>query len=335
MPPAKPLLIISWVLFGFDFLLIAMLAYTKNAGDDAAGRGVATGYAVVLGAIMLVAGGLLLWGSFGGPKLAFWVGFCAVAAPAVFGGYSVLNNTLESMAYARDEAQYGKFDDARLTTLARAIDRNDTATVRTLLAKQPPDWKARDARNHTIFGHAIYVAIKDYGAANVASVKLLIDAGAPVTNDVLAPHATQTSITDHNLVYHLYYMHNASANAILELVLAKGLSPNQMDEDGRPIYFSIYTTRAALDILARHGADFTLLDSRADRLKQNALMNSVALEKWPEALFFLERGLSPDYAAPDGRTARTLLAEVAPPGKEFYGDAKPAHEAFVAALARQ
>lgn len=166
-------------------------------------------------------------------------------------------------------------------------------------------------------------------------MQLLIDAGAPVTNDVLAPGATPASMTEHNLVYHLYYMHNASANAILDLVLAQGLSPNQVDEDGRPLYFSTYTTRATLEILARHGADFTRLDPRADRLQQNALMNSVALEKWPEALFFLERGLSPDYAAPDGRTARTLLAEVAPPGKEFYGDGKAAHAAFVVALGKR
>ena len=154
-PTAKPLLIISWILFGFDVLLVAMLAFTKNAGDDAAGRGVATGYAVVLGAIMLVAGGLLLWGSLGGPKLAFWLGFCTTAAPAVFGGYTVVSRSLESMAYARDEAQYGKFEDRQLTTLARAIDENDTPALQRLLAKQLPDWKARDARNQTILGHAI------------------------------------------------------------------------------------------------------------------------------------------------------------------------------------
>ena len=34
-----------------------------------------------------------------------------------------------------------------------------------------------------------------------------------INNDVLAPGATSASMTEHNLVYHLYYMHTASANA--------------------------------------------------------------------------------------------------------------------------
>ena len=334
-PPMKPLMIAGWIMLALEVVAVVALAVQKNMGDDAAGRGMGTGFAMILGPIVLVAGGLLLWGSFGGPRPAFWVGFCLVMAPLGFLAVNAGGNTLKEMRYAAGRAEFGRFSDARLTKIARAIDKRDTDAIQTLLRDGPLDWTARDARGQTLLGHAIHMAVNEYDTTYVPAVELLIRAGAPVTNDALSPGRTQASVSEHNLVYHLFAVHNESAVRILDLVLARGLSPDQLDEDDRPMYYSTFTTRPALEVLAKYKADFTRLDPRTDRLHQNALMNAITFEAWDEARFFLERGLSMDYTAPDGRSARSILAEVAPPGTEFYGPPKETHAAFMAALAAQ
>ncbi|MDZ7630332.1 MAG: hypothetical protein U5K74_02945 [Gemmatimonadaceae bacterium] len=180
------------------------------------------------------------------------------------------------------------------------------------------------------------MAIKDYNTTDVRCVTLLLDAGAPVTNDALSPGRTPSSVSEHNLVYHLFGVHNPSANAILDMVLAKGLSPNQLDEDDRPIYFSTFTTRASLEILARHGADFTTLDPREDRLRQNALIEQ-HLDGNVAGSPVLPRARTVDGSC-GGRAVqvpRTILAEVAPAGREFYGPDKASHAAFMAAIAKR
>jgi hypothetical protein len=255
-----------------------------------------------------------------------------IVSPLAYGAFTTATGMLKKAERAVGRAQYGQFDDAKLTRLARAIDSEDTTAIRALLAASPTDWTARDRRDQTILGHAIVKALDDYGRTDPECVRLLLEAGAPPAVDAISPGRTSASVSEHNLVYHLYGVHNARALAILEMVLAAGASPNTVDEDDRPIYYSTYTVLPALEILARHGADFTLLDNRTDRPKWNALMNAVYMTQWAEALFFLQQGLSPDYTAPDGSSARTILAEVDPPGSTYYGDEDTAHAAFIAAL---
>jgi hypothetical protein len=329
----KPLIIAAWILLALEVLFVLMLAVSKNVGDDAAGRGMATGFAIVLGPLVLAAGALLFWGTRGGPQAAFWAGFCLVALPVAYGTVTFAGGMFDKFDRMQGRAQYGRFDDPALTRLARAIDQQDTAAMRSFMADAKPDWTARDRRDQTILGHAIVRAIDDYsGTSRVECVRILMEAGAPPAVDVIKPLATASSVSEHNLVYHLAAVHNPSALEVLELVLAAGATPNAVDEDGRPIYFS--AVLSVLEILDRHGADFTLIDTRSDRLQWNALMNAVYLQSWAEALFFLQHGLSPDYTAPDGSSARTILAEVDPPGSTYYGDEDTAHAAFLAALKR-
>ena len=61
-----------------------ILSLIERLGDDAAGRGMARGFAVILGPILLVAAALFIWGQRGGPRPAFWAGFRIMAIPLVF-----------------------------------------------------------------------------------------------------------------------------------------------------------------------------------------------------------------------------------------------------------
>ena len=331
-PTVKPLIIVGWILFALEALFVLSLALQKNMGDDAAGRGMATGFAMLLAPIVLIAGALFLWGIRGGPKAAFWIGFCMIASPVAYRAYTFATGMLTQVDRSLASAEYGRFDDPKLTRLARAIDRDDTTAIREMLTGALPDWTARDRRDQTILGHAIVRAVTDYSGTSPECVRLLLEAGAPPAVDAIAPGRTSASVSEHNLVYHLYGVHNPNALAILEMVLAAGASPNVVDEDDRPIYYSTYTVLPALEILARHGADFTLLDPRTDRLKYNPLMNAVSMSLWAEALFFLNHGISPDYTAPDRQSTRTILAEVDPPDSTYYGDDDATHSAFLAEL---
>lgn len=332
----KPLYVAGWVVLSLEALFVLMLALQKNMGDDAAGRGMATGFAMVLAPVVLVAGALLLWGTRGGPAPAAWLALGVIFLPLAWFGVNMAQDGYKTLDRAIGRAQQGRFDDARLTRLASAITDRNFDALRSGLAAGTPDWQARDRWGRTLLGHAV-VKATDYDAPAdaVQAVHVLLQAGAPPALDALAATRTQASVSEHNLVYHLYGIHNPGALAVLDLLLAAGASPDQVDEDERPIYFSTYTVLPALQVLARHGADFQRLDPRSDRRGRNALMNAVAMSQWAEARFFLQQGLPLDHVADDGSTLDRILAEVDPPGSAYYGDDEAQHAAFIAELAQR
>jgi len=330
--------IAAWSLLALEALFVLALALQKDMGDDAAGRGMARGFALLLAPIVLAAAALLWWGGRGGPAAAWWLGLCIVAAPPAYGLFGFSAGLLQSIERGIWRAQQGHFADPRLTRLAQAIEAGDAGGLQRLLssAGAPPDWAARDRWGRTLLGHAVVQAVSGAGDLERAElVRLLLAAGAPPAANAIAAQASMASVSEHQLVYHLYGIHNPAALAVMDMVLAAGADANVVDEDGRPIYFSTYTVLPALQILARHGADFGRLDPRSDRAQHNALMNAVSLRMWAEARFFLRQGLSPDARAPDGQSMRSILAEVDPPGSRYQGEDERAHQAFMAELAAQ
>jgi len=329
----KPLIIAGWVLFGLEALFVLMLALQKNMGDDAAGRGMATGFAIILAPLLVVSGALFLWGQRGGPAAAFWFGLLLLASPVLWGVSSFGQGMFNKFDRAMGRAQYGKFDDPDLTRLARAIDREDTAQMRELIARTPPDWTARDRRDHTILGHAVYRVLEAWGnTSRVEPLRVLLAAGAPPAVDAMSPERTQRSVSEHDLVFHVSGVGHAGAVLALDTLLGAGADPNTVDEDGRPIIFSSYLQLPCLEVLARHGVDLRALDTREDQKGWTALMLAAQLRSWDMALFLLQHGVPADYTAPDGQSLKSILAEVDPPGSTYYGADETNHAAFVAAL---
>jgi hypothetical protein len=333
----KLLITAGWILLAVEVVAILALLVVKDMGNDAAGQGVALGYGLVLTPFVLAAAGALVWGTRGGPRAVLWAGLVIAFLPVLVGAGLFASNAAGRVADARARAEVGRFADARLTTLARAITAKDGDAMRSLLAQGRVDWTARDAVGRTLLGHAIAAAIEDFedfqGTSRVPMVRQLLDAGAPVTRDLLAPAASPEAKRAGNLVYHLFSVHNPSALEILDLVLSRGLSPDEDDEDARPLYFSTFTVLPSLVVLQKHGADFTRLDPRADRAGQNALQNAVRLQLWDVAQFFLECGLDPDATAADGTSARALLEAGAADHGRYVGEERARFEAFRAALA--
>lgn len=309
----KALTVGGWILLGLEAAFVCILFLQRNMGDDAAGRGMATGFAIVLAPIVLLAGGLLFWGTRrGGPSVAFWTGAFIVYTPVMFGAYSFVDGTLHQIDQAMGRAQFGKFDGApALTRMARAIDREDVPELQRLMAEGPVDFAARDRRGRTILGHAIEHALKMYdkGPHAVEQVRLLLAAGAKPIENAIAPERTSAEPEGHLLLITVIGGRSDDQRALLDLLLSAGLSPDGVDMDGRSVLFSTYIDKDEVEILMRHGVNLQVRDTRTDHPGWSVLMNAANLEDWDLAQCFLDHGVAADYVAPDGQSLLSIIEE--------------------------
>lgn len=309
--------ITGWILLAVEGIFVAGLFITKNMGDDAAGRGMARGFALILAPILLLAAALFVWGQRGGPRAAFWAGFGVMTIPLALIALNAAKGTLRSVDLAAGKALYGKFDDARLTKLARAIERNDTARVRSIIAEGPIDFTARSRRGRTIFGRAVEHATGSYEPPEaVEIVRMLLKAGAtPVTN-AIEPEFSQGDLDAHLLVAYVFGGNSPNTLPLLDLLLSAGADPNTRNYEGQPLYFSTYSSLPKLEVLARHGADFTALETtRIDRKGWTGAMFAIEMTDYDTALFLLDHGVSPDQVGADGSTLRSLVSAKADEGE--------------------
>ena len=92
------------------------------------------------------------------------------------------------------------------------------------------------------------------------------------------------------------------------MVLAAGADPNTRNYEGAPLYFAMSASLPKLEVLAKHGADFTALETkRTDRIGWNAAMIAAQLQKWDAVVFFLDHGVRVDHVAADGASLRTIV----------------------------
>jgi len=79
----RTLTIVGWICFALEAGLVVMLLLSRNMGDDAAGRGLATAWGLVLLPVVLIAGGALYWAQRSGRAGAVWVATLLVGAPFI------------------------------------------------------------------------------------------------------------------------------------------------------------------------------------------------------------------------------------------------------------
>ena len=303
--------ILGWILLVIEGAIIAGMFIQPNMGDDAAGRGMARGFAVILGPVLLVAAALFLWGQRGGPRAAFWIGFGVMAIPLAVIIRNTVSGKLRSLDIAAGKSLYGKFDDARLTKLARAIEKEDTAAVRTLIAEGPIDFKARSRRGRTILGRAVeYASTYEASPAALEPVRMLLAAGAKPIPNAIEPEFYQGSLDAHLLIAYVFGAGFRNTIPLLDLLLDAGADPNMRNYEGQPLYFSTYMSLPKLEALARHGADFTALETtRTDRQGYTGAMFAAELGEWDIVRFMLDHGVKADHVAPDRNTLGKIMAE--------------------------
>ena len=305
----KPLVILGWILLAGEVLFVASLLLARNMGDDAAGRGLATAWGMILGAVVLVAGGAFIWGQFGGPRGVFYAGLVVLAAPLFLFGASLVKGGMRKMnryAYAQSRVT---FDDAKVSRLARAIADNDTARVRALLAEGGIDFAARSRDGATILGYAITHAVETFQPpVAVEPVRLLLEAGAKPLPD-LVEQGTEQGYPEHRLVTWIYGRGEQSV-PVLDLVLGAGADPNARNYEGEPLLASSYTRLPMAEVLVKHGADVNAPDSsRTDRPGWSPAMVQALYQEWDVVNYLLDHGARADYVAGDGKSLRDVVRE--------------------------
>lgn len=324
----KALLWFGWISFGVDVALLGMMFATRNMGDDAAGRGLATGWAMVLTPIVLAAGGALYWSQRRQSFSGVLVTACITGLPFLILAKNMAMAPVSAVSRGLRNIGKGSFHDAVLTRMAGAIEQGDTTALRALTAQGPRDWSARDHHGRTILGIAVEAGnYKRQDPRWETMVRVLVDAGARYQDDALEPNGRMFS--------DLVYDSGDDQAGVMDLLLRAGANANDTEKyDGRPLLLHGNMTVAKARVLIAHGADLLgIRDTRSDRLAWNALMNATYMRNWTLASYYLSLGCDPSYRTPSGETIDEAFAQVAnedgPPEGHRYG---PDYEAFRAQL---
>lgn len=299
----KALAIVAWVFFAVDVLIVASLFAARNMGDDAAGRGMATGFAIVLTPVVLAVGTLLFWAHRSGSKSGLWVALLLVGIPFWFLLSNILGEMRSGLFRNVRHSRSLRFPAPALSAVARAIDARDPARVRALASGAKLDFAARNSDGMTILGLAVSRVVGMFRTPeDLESARILLEAGAPPASDILGP--------DEVLLEHVLGGNDALAHELLRLLLTAGADPDVLDRfDRRPLIFSTFTDLPELEILAEAGANLGALDTRSDRPGWNALMNAVYMRQWDQALYLLGKGVATDHVGRDGTTLDQIMAE--------------------------
>ncbi len=324
----RAIAVFGWLCLALDALFVIALIVIGDAGNDAAGRGLGLGWGLVLLPVLLIAAGLLYWGTKSGSVLGTISGTIIVALPFVLLVQGKLKQMRENSTDRAQKAQHGQFADARLHALAQAIDAGDTTALQTLLMSYKdsatrPDFTQRDASGETLLGFAVTRAL-DYSGSDdkVSALRIVLENGVPYAADAqqVGMDWSYTALVDVR----------DKGVAVAAIALTAGADPDQQARyDTFPVILSYEVRLPQLQLLVQHGADVHAKNERGE----STLMNAISFKHFPEALFFLEQGVDPDYATSDGRTARTELKRVEDEYAATQRPMEPGHAAFAAALA--
>lgn len=165
------------------------------------------------------------------------------------------------------------FPDPRVTPLAEAVAKDDTAAI-ARLAKEGADVNARGEAGVTLLQWALLTG-------NRRSLTALLDAGA----DPARP-----ADEDGRTVVH--YAAMLRDTGLLKLLLAKGVDPNMPNTitKERPIVSAMMSEReASFDLLLKSGVDLTL----TDRTDNTPLHAAAKINAFREVRLLLEAGAPP------------------------------------------
>jgi hypothetical protein len=331
-PPLKVIAILGWIFFALDAAAVAMLLLTKNMGDDAAGRGLATGWGLVFTPIVLAAGALLFWAHRSNSYLGVVAVTLVVGFPFLVMAKRVVMGPVHAIDRALKRVGRGRFTDPTLTAIATAIAKRDTSGATSLAARPGLDFTARDGKGRTILGIAVEAATDGTGnRLDVEVVRALVKAGARYTDDAIQENGRMFS----GVVYNV----GDSNVELMDILLTAGANPDDTEEyDGRPLLMHHNMTAAKARVLLAHGARLDVRDDRSDRPGWDVLMNAVYMSEWELAQLFLEKGVSPSFRASDGKGVRDILREVQDQATESGTSSQgpdalgPGYDRFMAAL---
>jgi hypothetical protein len=323
----RALLVVGWVCFALDAFVVVGMFVSRNMGDDAAGRGMARGYALLLAPVLLIAGILLVQGQRVGSRWAILAGTLIVALPFLLFAWNLFTDAGSGLARTISRSREGKYADARLTAIARAIDAGDPAAAAAAIRGPKLDFAARERNGSTILGYAVKRALAwNAPPKRMPIVRLVLEAGAPVVDGVEAEGVPLVANVADNA--------DPRTVELLDMLLAHGGDPNAtLPFDPEPLVFSVNLTLDKARVLVRHGADLKALAKSGGREGWTPLMFAAERGDWDVALFLLESGAPAELAGKDGSTARSIAEGAARQERESGASGTPSeYDRLVAAL---
>ena len=324
----KIIAIIGWICFALDAAFILALLIIRDAGSDAAGRGLGRGWGLVLLPILLAAGGLLYWATKSGSKFGVVAGTLMVALPFILLAQGKIKQMRENAQSQSRAAEHGQFADANLNAVAKAIDAGDTTALQQLLTSYKQrgltlNATERDASGETLLGFAATRAMAyDATTDKVAALRILLQNGVP--------YAADAQKVGEDWSYEALTGGGDKLVEISAIALDAGANANQKARyDNYPIIMSYQVSVPKLQLLVKHGANVHVLNERGE----TTLFNAVSFKKFPEALFFLQQGVDPDIASANGTTMQMELEKGVKEYESQQRPMEPGYDAFVTALA--
>lgn len=287
----KIALIAGWVMLAVEVGIATMMA-TGADGGDAAGQGMAKGFAMLAAPFLLIAAGLLTWAQLTGHPWGVWGGTAIVGAPIGVALLVSLPNLVPNFGRLIYSAQAGSFADSRLTRIAGAIRKNEFERERELVKAGPVDWTARDRHEKTLLDIALEHNADPYvpKGSRVEGLRILLEAGARPDGKQMA-FALGTELTS------------------LEALLEAGADVNAKDDDGTPIAFLGYVTPEKMAVLLKYGVDVNATDPDPLHDQRSLLMHHVDGANWDVARMLRDHGANLNYRTPGGMTLERMLKD--------------------------
>ncbi|GAB3328264.1 hypothetical protein GCM10027299_30220 [Larkinella ripae] len=309
----KTITITNWIFIGLYLLLILYtLLGVNRPGNDAAGRGMETGFVVVGGfavAALLVLNVL----PYRATKI---IALVLMALPGLMILYNVISNYLVARQYDQtEEARMNGtlfFDDAPRRELAAAIAAADTARLRTLLQKPLSNLNESGHQGTTLLDFAAQHAIHSSAPEkSMRCLDILLEKGATIQN------ADSTHKPTH------YQICRTGSAALLEWFLKKGADPNAKPYDSSPLIFEVMgygeERLEKVTLLLDYGADPDTPATNtgyAIRDWYTPLMHAAQEQLWDVCHLLLEKGADPTYRTPQGEDLKKIMTR----REELYAD---------------
>ncbi|RRB04429.1 ankyrin repeat domain-containing protein [Larkinella rosea] len=292
----KAVTISNWVLISIYVLLVIYTLMTVNrSGNDAAGRGMELGFAV-LGAFLLASLIVLNIIPYKASKITALVILSLPFAISLIGGirhFLALQKQRRDAVAAENGSFY--FEDKERQRMAAAIAAGDVAQLKALLQKPQPLLNESGYQSTTLLSFA---ATRTFDNDNpepiLACMELLVQHGATVQgpDSAYAPVHFMTC--------------PAGSAALLAWFLQKGADPNVRPADASPILFEVMKygdeQREKVQLLLDHGADPNAL-AASNGYHVGALYSPLLFaahqELWDVCQLLLERGADPSYQVPE------------------------------------
>jgi hypothetical protein len=296
----KILIVVGWVFFALDVVLVTAAIVSRNMGDDAAGRGVALTFGLVGLVFVLIGGGALYFSA----RAHSWLGVMASAVPLALPFLLFFGTDLESYVHRIggwfDARKEGRYSAPAQRDLAKAIEAGDFARMRKILAARP-NLNGRDEAGFDLLSYAVVetrILRPDAERLRRAEgVRLLLEAG-------MDPNQSRTDDGGSTFLLVSSSQPDDSAGAqVFGFFLQHGANPN-IRRDGQPLIFSVWDNPDRLRALLNHGADMNARDDDGN----TALLFYLCNRRWDGALLLIGRGADIDVQNKAGMTATLCIA---------------------------